>query len=91
MRNPEAKTWKQYTDELLAEQNGETSQQARPVNQKVVDKAVSELKDILGRKPSTTEVEEYLADRDEITGEPAPFNPLDPFGFMDIPTNPYTS
>ena len=70
---------------------GANNQKAKKVDQKVVDDAVEELTSILGRKPTTTEVEDFLKDSNEITGLPAGFNPLDPFGFSsDLPNAPYT-
>lgn len=57
----------------------------------MVDDAVEELTSILGRKPTATEVEDFLKDANEITGMQAGFNPLDPFGFsQDLPNAPYT-
>lgn len=84
--HPDAMTWAQYERMLV---NGD---QPRKVSQKVVDEAVADLKELLGRSPTPKEVEDFLQEMSEgaNTG-PDKIQNFDPFGFNpETPDSPYT-
>ena len=64
---PESMTWEQYTQMHLNGQNPRSSTPASPkkVDQNVVDDAVKDLKELMGREPTAKEVEDFLNDMAE--------------------------